>query len=787
MDEFLPSLETIEKRILLKETNIVPFLIGEKGVNARDMTSSTGCVCSFSSKNETPSIVLRGCQLEVEAAEQWLDKQLALYGELNQERALPELGIALLLNNRGKELRRIEEVSSVQLVVNKEANTIMIRGKEKSQVQKAQSLLTELFQAITTKMYEVPNEVRSEMIGRKGDHINSLRKKFRVSLQLNETQLKCEGLKSNVDEFNEFMNQWISLHSVKTITQSKDLIGQLVIGKQGCRVKQLEKEFHLRVYQKEDGGNSHISLVGEAKNVTACFDQLTMGIEEYHSKHFSCQFSSEQWVWCSDLSRISINALREKCQHCSITVLASTGIIRCEGDPMEISFLKEHFQQIKEREKEKRVFEISVPREHCGLVIGKNGNTIRELEKKFNVMMKVKQEEGTVFLWCDETLWNTISESIRNLIEEKAIITRKVTIPSSQRQLLFVDKCRQIQWIQSNYSVQVKLPQGQEQPLLIQGNRGNCDKAEHDIESLLTGVFSYHYHYSSTLLNKLIATPSFHMERIALANHCNIQYDTFGNVSIRGNYDGIHKAHSQLFSQLCMYYPTQYQEIDVTAGVAYYLMNNKTTLAMESPVCSVHVEPAEKKVYVFGHPKEVEKRVQDIQKEVATLSSENVIISVEKELIPFVIGTKGKRIKETEKESNARLTVINSSSEIYIRGTKEEVEKANSIIMTQIHSYKDLNCTLETTSSLLHDFMEEYGSLLKGWEEENACTLRIDKKLNRIHIHGLSKENVEDMKFVVENMLETVEMNREKEISDSDKEETVNDAKQQIDLLLGLV
>lgn len=778
-------MEVSEKRFDLTDASQISFLIGDKGSTIRTLTA---CNYSFSKKNESPFILLQGCLFEIEEGEKWLTAKLEEYHAKNRVVELPNLGIPLLLNAQGKELRRIEKESNTKLTVYKETNSVLIRGQSSACVEDAIKALTILFSSITNKSYAIANEIRSEMIGRKGEHINSLRRKYQVSVQLTDTVLKCEGTLEHIEACDKYLTSWLKNHSVKRVSQSKELIGRLIIGKQGSQVKQLEQQYHIRILQTTENGNSLLSLVGSSEDVNACYAFIDHQITTYLSTHYSCQFTQLQWSWCPQLSRAAMGEYQQQNPNSTIVVIASTGSIRCEGPSEEICVLKSLFESIEEKEKEKDVFVIKVPKEHVGLVIGKNGNTIKELESQFHLSMKL-QKEGEFALWCTREEWEAVNQSIQHLIEEKAIITQTIIISANQRSQLMVDKCRPVHSIQSTHSVQIKLPSPNDTSLSIQGNQSNCSKAIASLQTIFSGTYCYRYHYASSCVNQLLANPTFHIERVSLANHCNIQYDTAGNIELRGNYDSIHKAHAQIFSQLASTFPSQFKQHPLTDGSSYFLMNNKSSIGMDTPTCVVNVEPSEKMVYVYGHPSFVEKKSVEIQFTLAVLASENQIIQVERELLPIIIGSKGVTIKEIEFDSHCQVTVLKNSNEIYLHGSKEEVAVARQSIEKRVMEYRELNCCLQTTASLFSLFMSEYGNLLKDWEEENACTVRVDKKTNSILIHGKNKENVENMKFVVENMLESVELDEEKNDLvqvDSGGEEEVSDAVQEINLLLGL-
>ena len=801
----------MKETVSLSNTLQVAYLIGEKGSKIRELTSVTHCSCQCSNKNETPAFELCGCKREIEAAKEWIEKELIQFNQLNFQFNLPDLGIPLLLNHQGRELQRIENETHTRLIINKEENYVLIRGKQSSYVEQAKNVLTTLFNSISSHEYFIPNEIRNEFIGKKGEHINSLRRQFHVSIQFNEGQLKCEGVNPNLSSCNEYLIKWFKNHTVEYLQQSKDIVGRVIVGKQGQIIQSLEKEYHLRIQQKTQDDYTTLAFIGKEEDVKSCLLSVRQKIEGFLSTHYSIQFSLDEWNWCSSLTRSSISSLQHLYSQSTITVIASTGKITCEGPPADIAQIKEVFETIKKENEDKKVFTYSLKKQYAGIIIGKNGKTIHDLEEQYHVVMKLQQEKETLFLWCSETQWNTIQSVLNSLIEEKAIITKTLDIEFTQQKNLLVDKCKPIQAIQSSFNVTITLPARNEKTLTISGNRGNCEKAIQSIQSIIKGIYTYHYHYNATCLQTLIQLPTFHIERIALANHCNIQYDSRGNVDIRGSYESIHHSHSLLYSQLTLLFPYQFKQISLSSGVVYYLINNKHSLSIDTPLCTIHVEPAEKMIYIFGNPSQVEIKYNEYCYKIALLETEHVIISFEKELYSTIVGLKGQYVKALEKEYQVKCILLRNSNEVYLEGEKDAVKTVEEILVNKVKEQKERYSIISTTPALLTCFIEEYGDLVKEWEKENQCELKVDEKNHCLSIYGDDKENVGSMRFIVENMLETIEIDQEKnafvveesDIQDEDHTEhedlqdhqdhqdnesqDSSDAKQQIDLLLGLV
>ena len=108
-------------------------------------------------------------------------------------------------------------------------------------------------------------------------------------------------------------------------------------------------------------------------------------------------------------------------------------------------------------------------------------------------------------------------------------------------------------------------------------------------------------------------------------------------------------------------------------------------------------------------------------------------------------------------------------------------------------AHQERNAQLAVSPRVLAEFEKEYGAMIPQWESRYDGEVRVDKGAASICIRGRTKEGTNDLKFILESMLEEVELKLEVNAmnlteSESEKGDTEEgeDHKSEIASLLGL-
>lgn len=821
IDAMLAPFATVREWVDLTDSSRVSFLVGEGGAKARQLVQRTHCHCAFSKLDAKPGVELEGCLEDIEHAKAWITEQLALFDKQNVTIQLPELALPILLNNRGQQIQQIQRSTHTHITINKSLLQCTIRGKE-GDVKSAESQLRETLASITTVSLPLSKYVRGAFFGAKGQHIEEIRGKHHVSVKCTEDAVCVEGVRESVQRAEMEIREWLRKHSVGVVEGEKEAVGREVIGNGGKKVKEMEKQYRLRVLQEEDKDNTRVILIGEQQVVQQVAETLTVTLRQYTATHYTLTLTPAHFLYAPRLSRSSIDQLRTRHTCCKLAVVASLGQLRCEGEATALLPLKQELQQWYEEMKDQRLFKLHVDARHYGIVIGKDGASIRELQERHRVALRLQRDDELLLVWGTEPDFEALKGDVEQRVADNEVLTESLTPSSSQLSALRVDHCRCLKEIQRQTRAVILLPARKDDRVItLSANRAGLKQARLLLNAALQGTLCYHYAYPADAMKLLLSQPSFHLERIALSSHCRIQYDVRDGLTIRGEWAALHRAHKEVFEGLAQTCPTRFACVPMDAGTVRHLTTKDPKLNRTTPRVSVEWEVAERAVYIVGEAAEVKAERERVSQVVARLASENRVVKVDEELMAWLVKNK-KQLRQVGEENHVSVEVFPSHGEVFVHGSAEGIVEGNmkgdvsvdgnasrnassnasSNIMgnaegvrrtvewveERVQQHRELNVQLSSSPSVVAQFVKEFGSMVKTWEERYDGEVHINKTNGTLWIRGKTREGTSDLKFVVESMLEEVELKQEvNEMEDESGAESEEvDYKSEIASLLGL-
>lgn len=745
----------------LPSPQVVAYLVGEKGVSAREMQRASLCKIQFSGKEESPAARLTGSQEEVEAARALIDAKLEQYAKENKTLTLPELGIPLLLNQKGKELQRIKHDHHVLVSIDKVACTVTLRGAETA-VAAASEELQRLLSTLTSRTLPLAPHQRGAFLGSGGRNVAEYRRRFRVSVRVDDAGIHLEGVETAVAAAAKEIGAWLEAHSMEFVAGSREALGRVVIGTKGVVVRALEKEFAVRIIQDDSG---RVCVMGPRTAVREAVSSLQQRIVAYEASHATYRFSENHFLYCAELSRSAVESYRQQYPRLRITVNIPQASLQAEGDPEQLQAFRAAFEPFVRRCAEFVLSHASILPSQCGVVLGRQGHRVQQLQETCGVRVRIDQATGAVAIWGTSEGAAAAVREIHSLIDTYEVVSSERSLSATELGNLLADRCRPVSELQRQTRCVVVLPQTTDDRRIVKlsGTRASLQAAESLLEGFVQGVFAYSYNYPESALAALLASPTFHLERLSLAHQCCVSTDAHGRVSLRGAYAAVHAAHAELFTALVAQEPGCFLQLPLSSGVAHALTVGRCRLSTVCEAVSLEVEPAERAVYLSGPSAAVTRAETTVGEAVRSLARRFVLIDVDSALLAYVIGSKGHRIQQLAASSGAAIEVVRSNDGVLVSGEPDAVIRACGAVERVLQETRELNAVLRPSAHVLSAFLLTYHDFLKKWEEEYGGKLTIDEARGLIRIHGERPESVQGLRNVVESILEAVELEEEKE------------------------
>ncbi|PPJ53713.1 hypothetical protein CBER1_00822 [Cercospora berteroae] len=372
--------------------------------------------------------------------------------------------------------------------------------------------------------FDFPQQHANHLIGRKGEHINSLREKFDVDIQLNEGKCEIKGPEAKAESCKAHILSLVKkLDDEKThhlnIPQEfhKDLIGA-----QGSQVNRLQERYGVRVQfpRNKQGGEDdtaegasrretqkayEVVVKGPSKGADACRDELLSLLEYVKDNSHSAVVSVAQ----SQLPSLigaggkEMDALRVQ-TGAQVDVPGAKDAAGAEGRvEIKIRGSKKSVEEAKKLIQEKaKVFDntvtrtLNVDRKHHGRIIGPQGSNLRAMilqaggpedTRLHNRMIRVPKndsEGNEVRIEGQKAVVDKICAAIEAMVAEQESQTTEILEVKPEKHRLLIGRGGETRrQLEQQFNVSINVPRQSEtgpqrSQVRVTGQPNEVDKAK---------------------------------------------------------------------------------------------------------------------------------------------------------------------------------------------------------------------------------------------------------------------------------------------------------------------
>eukprot|EP00049_Salpingoeca_infusionum_P017303 m.352478 g.352478 ORF g.352478 m.352478 type:complete len:1183 (+) comp16533_c0_seq1:169-3717(+) len=305
LDDVDTAIERLKARVDVLERTVtedfvtiaanIPSICGAKGVNIQEITKSCDVRLDLPPRSSSADdskaekvIKITGVPEACEAAKEALQALVPIEEVYPLEAKFHRF----VIGAKGAGISEIQRTCNVRLEIPKgdaPADQIVIRGlKEDIEAAKAalQAKQPEYDEALAKNnemVIEVPQKYHVRIIGRAGAEINALRKKHDVRLDLPKEgdSIKLTGYPANCQACADDIQAKVSafMSEVEREVEIHHSIHNRIIGARGARLRELQKEFGVRINIPKEG--DMIMVTGQEENVDNCAEHLYTLQEEH--------------------------------------------------------------------------------------------------------------------------------------------------------------------------------------------------------------------------------------------------------------------------------------------------------------------------------------------------------------------------------------------------------------------------------------------------------------------------------------------------------------------------
>ena len=744
--------------------DLLNFLLENKGARILKAERDSGAQLHLDRKKKC--VVMSGlkCVLEdsvsnreqVEKAKEVLN---ALEAELEAAMVkvpVTAVQVEVLMENKAAMLVRLREALHCMVEIDRAQKVVKVVAPEEDMA-KAKEEVEKALAGIVEARIAIPARVGGVFVGTKGKHISSVRSQFHVALELEKEELCVGGAAENVAAATAAIEAWVKEHTVKELKAAPELAFPCLVGVKGATRRELEKELKVEIHVEEDG---YVWVLGEASLCEAAMAKLAALLDAYTRENAVVEVPEKAFRNASELRASAVDK-EAKQEGVEVRCLAKSHSFALHGPEEKVRALKARLEALGAKYAEYDEAALEVPAEQIGTLVGKGGEHARELQERFGVEIQTRAKD--VKLWGPAGALEAAKAGILADLAERVLVTKELSCTAKQAQFLASDRGEVRAAIERATGVFIRVPR--ELPAIgptqitVRGNARQVGEALPLVSEALQGLVREVLKFNGEELARLLHESDLQVQRLALEARCRIRSDEAAKeMCVVGPKEGVALVRERVFEQLAALAPEHYRVVPVEAAARLGLedMAKRIQAYCGKHACSVRVAGDAVLVHASEALEEVLGAVKTWVEEAAT---QNCLVAVEKEAIPFVIGAKGARINGISKESGAEVHILDDAF-VHIAGKPEAVQKAKALVEAALAEYAACHASFVIDEALVGAVKGARNARVMAIQREFMVRVSIDRD-GRVSISGNDGKSVQQAREAVERAVEEAKQNPE--------------------------
>ncbi|CCF55595.1 hypothetical protein KAFR_0A01570 [Kazachstania africana CBS 2517] len=616
-----------------------------------------------------------------------------------------------------------------------ENDKLTVRGDEKAVklVNKAINLIIESPSKKSKITVEVPSNTVSRLIGNKGSNLQNIKDKFDVNVDVppqesnskdKQVEITLTGLEYNLNHAKKFVlaeaKKWADIVTKQLVVPAKYY--RNLMGPRGSYRTRLQEKYSVFINFPTNG--DIVTVRGPSRGVKQAYEELNslLDFEMENGHKATMQVPAEHVPRVIGKNGDIINDIRAEfgvemdfLQKNDDEKVKETGLMDLEivGSRQAIKEAQAKVQQIVSEASDYTNEVLTVDRKYHRTIVGPGGRTLREIISKAggdeirnkNVdIPNVNSESDVITVQGPKSFVSKVVKEINKIVEEgENSITRELDIPKERQGALVGPGGVVRRQLETEFNVVVQVPNKDKTgPVTLTGLPENIEKAENKIiNEILKDNFDVELEVPAAA-HEFVSERGALIQKLRIDESINIKH---GNSTKRAT--KLNRA--KLVIPLDRVYPATEEEKSEKVKVTIEELSESAKLEEGNIPWRLTYEPIDIS-YILADDEETEakepkKNTIDEAKKKQALETATKIIEDRVSKAPAakfvgyvwvsdvkrfnkIIGPGGSNIKQIREATGALINVPRKSDApndvVYIRGTKEGVEKAAEMVVKSL-------------------------------------------------------------------------------------------------------
>lgn len=723
------------------------FLLEEKGKRLK--TLQTESHARLHLERSPLGVTVSGVQEAVVAGVAALAELAKTVESMTETVSVTSAQMERLLEKKGEALRQLQTEQKCLLEVRRKEGEVRVTAPEETRAA-AKAALEAVLASVRVETTRLARRQVAPFVGPQGANIRSIHDASGASLEVgDEGELTVSGEETAVAKAMELVRSWLEKHAVVEVEAPAEAAFALAVGPKGAKRRALEKELDVELDVSEKEGKATITVMGEREKSEAAAATLRSRLETYERENASVSFSQAELRRAPELRRSALSE-KMKALGAETTVVERRRLVLVHSSE-HLKEAVEYLESVRAKYADYGERTMTVAKETMGTLVGKGGENVRRLQTELGVVIDTEKEE--VVVWGPKESLEAAVARIEADLEERVQVTESV--PCSVKQVAYLSENRHAlaNRIQEASGAEVRVPR--ELPafgstaVTVRGNKRAVSCAVPLVREALQGLVREMLSFAPTEL--AAALKSLQVQRLALESRCRIvPKEEEGSVTVVGPKEGVALVVRRFWQALTAVAPEHFAMVALSEAaalglaakakeVASYAKSHEATLRFDGEGLYIRAESlAETETWA----KELCGRCE----------AENAVVSVGRERVPFLIGSRGSRIQQLRKQSGAMLEVVHEDA-MWLQGSAEAVAKARELVTAALEEYDATHCSVTIDPAYIGVLVGSRGSNLNRLRQQFLVNVNIEDD-GVVSVSGPQKKQVEEAIAAIEKCVE---------------------------------
>eukprot|EP00943_MAST-04B_sp_MAST-4B-sp1_P009264 g9264.t1 len=397
--------------------------------------------------------------------------------------------------------------------------------------------------------------------------------------------------------------------------------------------------------------------------------------------------------------------------------------------------------------------EVPVASQLLPKLVGKKGVALKAFEEEFEVDIQVDRENEVFKLSGDNDALENAKLGLEKLIEQHTEHEKVYELEAGMTPAIIGKGGENIQKIQSESGTYVNVVRGKDRDdgvhtdkIVVRGTNEALLKVDALMDEFLdlfrkeNQVLKFSPSLTSLIVGKKGATVS----KIQQENEVNIDVNrTKGEIRIRGKEENVVNAIAALKAVLDSYESTTMTGTSDELGSIIGKSGVNVKKLTEDSGANIKVDREKGTIVISGERDKVEKAVADVNVLLEKYKKENVIINVNADFIPSLIGKGGENIKKLRTKLGLAIDLgAKGSGAITLRGEEDLIVKAKETLLNLAAKYEKENVIVRIRPDAYSALIGKNGATIQGIQKETKTQIDVRREKNEVRVRGNNEENV---------------------------------------------